>query len=275
MKQIIPAPLYRGDTIGVISPSSYITEDDLTKAVSVVERHGYNVYVHPQTLNKHNQSAGNDSDKIDAFHDLIKNPDIQAIIFSTGGNRALHWVDQIDWELVQANPKIIMGFSDITSILNLVTSKTGLRTFHGPNLRWFMVNEDNTDDTKQCFEMLACTDGVPDIISQHNLPLVGGNLSILQYLTNDIDFTDKTLLIEDWNIELSHADRMLMHLKRQGVFDKVKGVIIGQFDNLTDTGRPYGFTFDDIIAEHIPNDKIIMTNAPFGHGKRLITLPVG
>jgi len=108
-----------------------------------------------------------------------------------------------------------------------------------------------------------------------NSPLVGGNLTLLQYLTNDIDFKNKSLFIEGWNTELSYLDRTFAHMRRQGVFDKINGLIIGQFDNLTDTGRPYGFTLDDIIAEHVPSDLPIIQNAPFGHGERLITLPIG
>jgi muramoyltetrapeptide carboxypeptidase len=68
---------------------------------------------------------------------------------------------------------------------------------------------------------------------------------------------------------------MICHLKRQGVFSKIKGLILGEFSELLDTERPYGFTLDDIIAEHVPHDLPIIKNAPFGHGNRLITLLIG
>ena len=152
---IIPTLLQIGDTIGVMSPSSYIEEGDLNTAVKMIEARGYKAHVHPQTLSRHHQSAGTHEEKLAAFHDLIKNPDTKAIIFSSGGNRALHWVDQIDFDLVQANPKIIMGFSDITSILNLINAETGLVTFHGPTMRWFVTHADNTDDIEQCFSLLS------------------------------------------------------------------------------------------------------------------------
>ena len=289
-RMIIPAPLKIGDTIGVMSPSSYITEDDLNTSIKIVENRGYKTHVHPQTLARHNQSAGTNEEKIDAFHDLIRDPNINAIIFACGGNRAMHWVDDIDFDLVRANPKIIMGFSDCSVPLNIINAKTGLVTFHGPSLRWFMVHADNVTDTEQCFEMLSsptpfsssplyagirmrAQGGQDDMF--FNSPLVGGNLTLLQYLTNDIDFKNKSLFIEGWNTELSYLDRTFAHMRRQGVFDKINGLIIGQFDNLTDTGRPYGFTLDDIIAEHVPSDLPIIQNAPFGHGERLITLPIG
>ena len=152
---ILPAPLKIGDTIGVMSPSSYITAEDLEASVKIIEARGYNVHVHPQTLTKHNQSAGTDTEKTDAFHDLIRDPNINAIFFSCGGNRALHWVDNIDFDLVRDNPKIIIGFSDCTAPLNIINAKTGLVTFHGPTLRWFMVHQDNVEDTEQCFDVLS------------------------------------------------------------------------------------------------------------------------
>lgn len=270
---IIPNALNIGNTIGVMSPSSYISEDDLQKSIKIIEAKGYKVEVHPQTLARHNQSAGTDSEKLNALHDLVRNPNIDAIIFSTGGNRAMNWVDHIDFDLIRQNPKIIMGFSDCTAPLNIINAKTGLVTFHGPNLRWFMVNADNITDTQQCFEILSGN------YNNHGLniqsPMIGGNLSLLQYLTNDLDFKNKTLLIEDWNIELSHLDRIFCHLRREGIFDKINQLIIGQFENLTDTGRPYGFTFEDILNEHIPPTLPVIKNAPFGHGSRLITFPIG
>ena len=146
---ILPSPLKKGDTIGVMAPSSFITKDDVEKARSVIESYGYNVHIHPQTYFVYNQSAGTNEAKRDAFHDLIKNPDINAIFFAGGGNRALHWVDMINFDLVKANPKIMMGFSDLTVLLNIINARTGLVTYHGPNFRWFIVHEDNKDDIAQ------------------------------------------------------------------------------------------------------------------------------
>lgn len=252
-----------------MSPSSYIEKNDLDKAAAFIETLGYKVFIHPQSLSKHNQSAGNNTEKVTAFHELIKNPEIKAIIFSSGGNRALHWADNIDYSLVKTNPKIIMGFSDITSILNLINQNTGIRTFHGPTMRWFAKHENNVKDIQQCFELLS---NIPNNIETQ---MLGGNASIFQYLINDLSFEGKTLFLEDWNIETSHLDLIFCHLKRSGVFDKISKLILGQFDNLQDSGRPYGFTLEDIIAEHVPSKLPLITGAPFGHGDRLITIPIG
>jgi len=281
---ITPPPLQSSDTIGVMAPSSYIDERDLRAAVKYVEGRGYKVYVHPQTLTRHNQSAGTNAKKLQAFHDLIKNPDIKAIIFATGGNRALNWVDNIDWNLVKSNPKIMMGFSDITPIINLAYQKTGLMTYHGPNLRWFMAGNYNQADADQCFSLLSGQGGALTLATQpidlESSPpitgrLVGGNLPNFQYLIHDIDLDGAILFLEDWNEEYSRLERVLCHLKRQGVFNKINGLILGQFENMLDTGRPYGFTLRDMIAEHVPETCPVIWDAPFGHGKRLMTFPIG
>jgi muramoyltetrapeptide carboxypeptidase len=290
MKQITPPPLQKGDTIGVMAPSSFITREDVEASKAIIESYGYNVHIHPQTYDVLNQSAGLNEAKRDAFHDLIKNPKIKAIVFACGGNRAMHWVDMIDFDLVKANPKIIMGFSDCTVPLNIISARTGLVTYHGPTLRWFMVHEDNKQDIEQCFDVLSYNfpakagiqnsnkkNWIPDQVGDINLDgvLIGGNVSLFQYLLDDIDYKDKILFLEGWNTEWSYLDRTFCAMKRHGAFDQIKGLLIGQFDNMMDTGRPYGFEMDAILAEHVPTSVPVFRDLPFGHGKRLITLPIG
>ncbi len=275
MKQITPAALQKGDTIGVMAPSSFITRDDVEASKAIIESYGYNVHIHPQTHDTLNQSAGLNQAKRDAFHDLIKNPDIKAIIFACGGNRAMHWVDMIDFDVVRANPKIIMGFSDCTVPLNIISARTGLVTYHGPTLRWFMVHEGNKHDIEQCFEMLS--HNFPDQVEDVNLngTLIGGNVSLFQYLLDDIDCVGKILFLEGWNTEWSYLDRTFCAIKRKGVFNQIRGLLIGQFDNMMDTGRPYGFEMHEILAEHVPDSVPIYRDLPFGHGDRLMTFPIG
>ena len=266
--------------IGVMSPSSYIEKDDLNNAVRFVEQLGYKTLIHSQTLSRQGQSAGTNEEKLNAFHNLVQNKDVKAIIFSTGGNRSLNWVDDIDWNLVKSNPKIMMGFSDITPILNLVTAKTGIITYHGPNLRWFIAGNYNALDTDQCFKTLS---SIQLSLELNNATLkkdvsgqlIGGNLPNFQYLINELNFENKVLFLEDWNEEYSRLDRMLCHLKRSDVFNKINALILGQFENMLDTGRPYGFDLHDMIAEHVPKNVPVIFNAPFGHGNRLCTLPIG
>lgn len=286
----LPPPLQKNDVIGVMSPSSYIEKAHVEAATKIVESHGYRVKIHPQTLAKYNQSAGTNEEKLQAFYDMLADPDVKAIVFAGGGNRALHWIDQIDWNVVKTHPKIMMGFSDCTSLLNIIFEKTGLVTYHGPTLKWFL--KDVRQDQQQCFDLLSrektafilaspsreipafagMTDADAKTITGQ---LVGGNASIMQYLTNDLTFKDKIVFLEDRYIETSRLDLLVCHLRRQGVFDQAKAVLLGTFNDLLDTERPYGFTLEDIIAEHIPQHVPVIRNCHFGHVDRLVTLPIG
>lgn len=279
---IIPPPIKPGDTIGVMAPSSYIDAGDLGAGKAVLENLGYKVFIHPQSHARLNQSAGTNAEKRDAFHDLLRSNDINAIMLAAGGNRSLHWANDIDIKIVKENAKPVIGFSDATALLNILTARTDLVTYHGPSLRWLAKNAANKADTAQCFDVLGgnktiTLDGAREArtakVTGH---LVGGNASLFQYLLNDVDLNGALLFLEDWNIETSRLDLLFRALHRAGVFDKINGLILGTFDNLQDTGRPFGFTLNDIIAEHTAGTSFpIVMNAPFGHGERLITLPIG
>lgn len=280
-----PPALKKGDTIGIMSTSSWVSQADLDKARAFLESKGYKVLLHPQSTNQLNQSAGTAQEKADAFHDLIQDPDIKAIFGARGGNRAMTMLDKLDFNLVAANPKIIMGYSDVTALLNSIHKETGLTTFHGPLFRELPGRDDDDID-----QMLALLEGKTPAINFSESTiikegtakgrLIGGNLSVLQALSGTPyqPDTDGTILFfEDTGDHLSRYDRMLAHMKLAGWFNKISGVIIGSFtDTEDDPDRPFGFTLEDIIREHLSDlDIPIVMNAPFGHGDKLCTLPIG
>lgn len=277
-----PPTLLPGDTIGVMAPSSYVEREDIEKSTALMEERGYKVFVHPQTYEREHQFAGNILQKTLALQGLWQREDIKAIWCAGGGNRALQLIDSINFEKMKEKPKILIGFSDITAILNAIYTHTNITTFHGPVFK-------NLHKHGQIDHTLVLLGGeTPDYPMENARivrkgaaegPLVGGNLSIFQYLPNTLPegFCDGAILfLEDCGEELNHYDRMFLHLKRSGVFDKISGLICGEFTDTKDTGRPFGLTIDDIIAEHTDGfDFPVITNAPFGHGETLYTLPVG
>jgi len=279
MTLIAPPALNSGDTIGIMAPSGYVTEDQIAPAVDLLKTRGYEVYIHPQTYARDHQSAGTTKEKISALHDLFKNTDIRAVFAAGGGNRALHILDHLDDGLIRANPKILMGYSDTTALLNTICSRAQLMTFHGPVVKQF------TDGSLD--NALALLTGKTEEINLEGSEilrsgiaegtLIGGNLSLVQYLLNDLP-PEKPyiLMLEDIGEELSHLDRTLCHLKRSGLFGNCAALIFGEFLDLKDTGRPYGLTFEDIVREHTNElDIPVLINAPFGHGKRQTALPIG
>lgn len=279
---IQPPFLSIGDTIGIMAPSSYVEEADIEAGAAVLRKHGFKVFIHPQSAARLHQSAGTHEQKRDALHELVKNPEIKAVVFAGGGNRALHLLEHLDYDLIRTNPKIYMGFSDSTAVINAITARTGLITYHGP------VAKRLADNPQLEFNMrlLKGEENVIPLTGANVLHkghaegwLIGGNTSLFQYLITSGDMPDATgaiLFLEDCYEEWSRIDRYFCYFKRSGILDKISGLVLGQFTNMLDTGTPFGFTFEDIIAEHTAGLKIpILTNAPFGHGENLYALPIG
>lgn len=277
--------LRKGDLIGIFAPSSYVDKAKVKAACAFLEQEGYRTLVHQQTFDRFNQSAGTHADKVAAFHALLKDGDVKAIIAAGGGNRALHILDSIDYTLVKKNPKIIMGFSDVTAILNAAYAKAGLVTFHGPVLTW-MKDQDRAMFNFNMNVLAGKTPSYPMTQARVLRPgkaegaMVGGCLSLFCMLPGTKQMPpvkDAILFLEDIGEEYSRIDRMFVHLKRTGVMDKIGGIVCGAFDDMKDTGgKPFGFTLDDIVMEHVGARKIpVVMDAPFGHGKQLYAMPVG
>lgn len=277
-----PPALNPGDTIGVMAPSSYVEDIDIKKSKALLEKKGYNVFIHPQTWEREHQSAGSHLQKTLALQGLWQREDIKAIWAAGGGNRSLHLLNSINFEAMKRSPKIFIGFSDVTTLLNGIYAHTGITTYHGPVFKHLHKN-------KQIEHLLGLLSGEQTDYPLDNAvtiqegkasgPLIGGNLSLFQYLPSTLPgkfWQDGLLFLEDCNEELSKIDRMILHLKRLGVLSEIKGLIFGEFTGLKETGRPFGYTLDDIIREHTADlDIPVIMNAPFGHGKAFYTFPIG
>jgi len=277
-----PPPLKPGDTIGVMAPSSYVERTDIEAATAFMEARGYKVFVHPQTYERHNQSAGKPLQKALALQGLWQRDDIDAIWCARGGNRAMHFVDMITFDAMKAKPKALIGFSDVTVLLNALYAHTGIVSYHGPVFKEVHKHK----QIEHTLRVLAGEETIYDLAPAKVLQagaatghMIGGNLSLFQYLPQTLpgEFWEGGLLfLEDCGDELSRLDRMLLHLKQIGVLGSVFGLILGEFSDLKDTGTPYGFTWRDIVMEHIGGlDIPVVMGAPFGHGDNLYTFPVG
>ncbi len=269
-----------------MAPSSRVDRKLVAKAVTQLQAFGFQVYVHPQTYAKKGQSAGTAQQKADALHDLYRDPDIKAIFAAAGGNQAGGLLEKLDFALIQKNKKIIMGYSDVTVILNAIHKKTGAITFHGPTLQTIGRKLPATQ-LKQTFNLLGGEAAdlplkkskVINTGTAHG-KLIGGNLSLVTSLLGtpwQPDFRGAVLFLEDSGDELSRVDRMLQHLRNAGVLGQISGLVLGDFTGLTDKGsKPYGKTVEAMIREVTSGLNIpVIMNAPFGHGRDLYSLPVG
>lgn len=284
MKSILPPALKPGDKIGVIAPSSYHDIAKPSPAVKFLTDKGFEVILHPQTSLKNGQFAGTPQQRVDALHDYFGDPDIKAIFCTCGGNGAIHLLDKIDYKLIAENPKIFIGFSDVTVLLNAINAKTGLVTFHGPTMT--RIDKLHPKWPEQMLDVLMGRTDTITLKGTHVLQkgdmegrLYGGNLSVLQTLIGTSyapNLRDSILFIEDTNDHLSRYDRMLGHMKQAGWLDSLSGIIVGEFIKSHDNKeRPFGFTIEEILQTHAPNLPILSTDAPIGHGAKLCTLPIG
>lgn len=279
-----PKRLRHGGTIGVIAPSSHIGDDRTAPGIAFLESSGFTVTVHPQTAARHGQFAGTEAERVAALHAMVRDPGIDAIMVTAGGNGATHLLPLIDYDLIAAHPKPIMGFSDVTALLNAMTARTGMVTFHGPTLS--RIGAIDALHREQMIHILrgesvalpAC--GTIMRAGTGEGRLIGGNLSVLQALIGTPyapDMTDAILFIEDTGDHVSRYDRMIGHMKNAGWFDKLGGLIIGEFSNTQDSAtRPFGFTLDERVTELAQGYRFpIVHGAPIGHGTQLCTMPVG
>lgn len=190
----------------------------------------------------------------------------------------------INFEKLKDKAKTLVGFSDVTALLNALYAHTGLSSLHGQVFK----NLHKMPPEQLDFTLDLLNGGKPDFPLHEATAfypgeaegvLVGGNLSIFQYLPQTLpgEWWDGAILfLEDCNEEWSRLDKMLLHLKRTGVFEKIAGFIMGQLTDMKDTGRPYGFTLEDMLGEYLEGRIIpVALNAPFGHRKDLYPLPVG
>ena len=275
----------RDKKIGVFAPSSRIDPVRFNEGIELLHNFGFKTQVSEQCYLEHGQSAGTHEEKLEALHLLLTDPDVGLIMAAGGGNRGLHILDRIQYDQYDISDKFYCGYSDSTVLLSSFYAKSKMRGIYGPMVQnlpnltpedlVYFIELISGNATDYDFEEQA-------VVLQQGVatgPLFGGTLSMLPCLTGTT-FLPKLdgaiLYIEDCNEELSRIDRTLAHLSHALPFDKLGGLIIGQFKNLLDTGRPFGFSLEDIIGEHISNIKgPVIINAPIGHGARMKALPFG
>ncbi len=251
---ILPKKLKKGDTIGIISPAGAIKDcNTLKSAKNYFESKGYKVKIAPHCCDKKAYLAGEDKDRLSDLVNFFTDDEIKAVICSRGGYGTFRLLGGIDWQIIKKNPKIFVGFSDITALLNNFVQKSNIVCFHGPLALSDFGKEDINKYTEENFWNIL--EGKIKIPYSYENPinyqcinpeksegiLIGGNLAILCGLLGTPYFPDlekKILLLEDIGEPLYKIDRMLTQLKLAGIFNKVSGVLFGEFTSITESNNP-------------------------------------
>ncbi len=285
---IKPHSLTPNSTVGIVSPSYWIEPDITDMTVSIFKEKGYKIIQGKSVSLKDGPFSGSPQERADDINSMFANSEIDAIICTRGGYGANRVLSLLDYQLIKAHPKIFMGYSDITAFLTSITQKTGLVTFHGPMLTSFK-NGMVYYNFKVMESVLSGQSNMtiipPKFLPTHILkqgtaegPLWGGNMTLL---INRLGTKDKLntngciLFIEDVDEYLYSFDRMLVHMRTAGMFDKIHGLIVGELVDMKDKKIPFGKTTDEIIMDVCGDlDIPIVTNFPCGHGKYQATLPI-
>lgn len=286
---MIPIKLKKGDAIGVIAPSNYIEKDDLeyiNASIALMEASGFKVkfgkYVFENTLGYGTSPEKRAADINWAF----KDDEVKAIMCVKGGEDSNTTLDYIDYEMIKNHPKIICGFSDNTSILNAIHQKAGLVTYHGPTFKsltsWktgyaykqfiktFVENTESLIMGEPEDEYTTIQAG------QATGELVGGNLSLFTKLVCGkyaVNVQNKILFLEELGFEAAPemVNSNIYYLKQNGVFDKIAGLWIGNYEH------PSKISLEKIITNAIGDEYKfpIIKSDNFGHIDKKIIIPIG
>lgn len=289
---IKPKTLKRGDTIGLISPASRLPKKkQYGKIIRQVRKLGFKVKVAENARNRYGNLAGHDEQRAEDLNNMFADDEVDTILPFRGGWGCNRILDLIDYEMIRNNPKILVGFSDITTLLNAIYAKTGLITFHGP-----VGKVDWTDYTVDHFRKSLSSGKEYELsIPKNNLcedcrglsvitpgkasgRLLGGNLSVLSAMMGSDylpDWEDNILLLEDVGEDVYRIDRMLTQLELNGVFDKISGFAFGQCVSC-DRSNSYSLSLKQVFDDHIkPRGIPAFSGAMFGHISKMITMPIG
>ncbi len=295
---IVPKRLKKGDTIGLITPAGVITSQKLEYTKKLLNQLGYKTVHTKNVLLKKGYLAGSDKEKLDDLHFMFKNDEVDAIICVRGGYGTMRLLPDIDYNLIAKHPKILIGYSDITALLQAIYKKTGLVGFHGVvgtsaftqyTLNNFSTILTDVSETKVIHSFPPLPDSVesyiPYVLNRGKVQghLIGGNLALLASLMGtpfEPDFENKIVFIEDIDEAPYRIDRMLTQLLLSGKLQKAAGIVLGVF-NACDLDRENlspenSLSLKEVITDRLSSLKMpIMYGFSFGHIQNQAIFPVG
>ncbi|WP_420399120.1 S66 peptidase family protein [Flagellimonas sp.] len=295
--KLLPKRLKKGDTIGLIAPGYAVKPEVLEEMKSTLVDMGFIPFHTDRIHGNHGYFSDTDKERAADLNEMFTNPDVDAILCARGGYGCTRIMQMINYDNIKSNPKILVGFSDVTALLNGINQETGLVTFHGP------VGSTIDDDySKQQLLAKLESPNYPQTIENVVLEdkemlenpeyeryaittgsasgkLVGGSLSLIVALVgtpHEIDFTDAIVCIEDVEEAPYRMDRMLTQLIEGSTFKKAKGIVFGVCAGCDKDPSPSGFTLKEVLL-----DRIAPLNIPaaygmsFGHVPNNFTFPIG
>jgi muramoyltetrapeptide carboxypeptidase len=286
MKKIIP-----GSKIGIIAPAFPPDGERLRNGIDYLLKMGYSVEPGKSLSAQHGYFAGTDSLRLDDLHRMYEDFTIDAILCARGGWGTLRMLDKLDYVSIEKNAKLLIGYSDITTLQLAIWTKTGLPSLSGP-MAAVEMGTGILDFTEQHFwdqiennnNWYAFYFDNEEISIWNNGSasgtLLGGCLSMVAHQLGtpySPDYKDAILFLEDVGEEPYKIDRYLAQLDQAEILNKVNAVILGNFlDCKNDDTKRKSFTVEEVLKDYFSKrDYPVIYNFPYGHGMRKMSMPIG
>jgi muramoyltetrapeptide carboxypeptidase len=294
---IKPPRLKQGDTIALVTPGSYITEQEKEDSINNIQSLGFNVVYSDRLMQKNGYFSAVDKERAVDLNEMFGRKDVQGIMCARGGYGCARILPYLDYDLIQNNPKVLIGFSDVTAIQYAIYKNCGLITFHGPvsistfssfsvkNFENVLMNptselelvNSSTDNNYNLYGITVISEGIAEG------ELIGGNLSICVSLIGtdyDIDYSDKIIFLEEFLEEPYRIDRMLTQMLQAGKFEDAAGIALGVFklceSNKTNPSFQVSFSLMEVLKDRLGDLGIpVIYGLSFGHVADKFTLPFG
>jgi len=294
-----PRALQPGDTVGLITPSTYVSDPDrLLLAARTVEYFGLRPKMGKNVGRRAGYLGGSVGERLDDLHAMFRDPEVEAVFAIRGGYGSEQLLDRIDYDLIRRNPKIFLGYSDITALHLAIQKRSGVVTFHGPvtvsrftsyTQTWFrkalfdpapigeVTNPPETNTLRPAHPMRTVVPG------KARGPLVGGNLSLIATTMGtpyEVDTRGRIFFIEDVEEQPYSIDRMLTQLRLAGKFEAAAGIVFGEcngcrpreFQPSFESNFSLGEVLDNILGGlKVP----VLSGLTIGHTDDQLTLPEG
>lgn len=276
----LPHRLKPGDTVAIAAPAGAFDHEVLYRGTRVLKQMGFKVLLPDGLFATEGNRAGSDRHRADLLNGLFADDSVDAIMCARGGYGTLRILPFIDYQAVEKNPKIFIGFSDISALLWSLFSRCGLVTFHGPLVTTLASAP---EQTRLALRQALCGAETVEIRANAGTTLragsatgtvCGGNLTTLCHLVGTpfgVQFADKLLFIEDRGEAAYRIDRMLVQMKLAGCFDGLAGIFLGSFKDCGPMADILGIVADIFADAAVP----ILAGVSAGHGTSNLTIPMG
>lgn len=283
---IIPPALKKNDLIAMVGPSGYIDIKRTTDCVQTLQSWGFRVLVDENTVGFESGQyfAASDRQRAASLQQALDNKEVKAIICARGGYGMSRIIDQLNFKALKKHPKWIIGYSDITLLHLHLQSQAKIASLHAPMAAAFMKQEDTSTlvylrkalkGNKAHYRFATHPANIP---GKAEGALIGGNLCLLAHSIGSVsapDLKGKILFFEDVGEHFYTIDRYLWQLKRAGWFEKINGLLVGDFSSTKDTTRPFGKTMEEMIMDIVPKGLPVAFNIPVGHQSANVTFKSG